>query len=736
MAANDGERGGTGGRRKPDPITIDLSATSVRVEPDAAAAEAKASAPEATGPKPAAAAEARVETATEPAAVESPEPATMAEAVPAPATEPAAEPAAEPTGDPAADRDAEAEAMPSEVAEAAAAVADDPAKSEPELPSGSQPASAASAPEGDGAPVQPELEPRTGPKSEPASAWSRTLVAALLGGVVGVGGVHLLSAVGLTPGASEIAGLNHKIAALAADPVHSLAAVTKELDAEKARTAALAIEIEKLRQLPPVPGASVGEIARILEPFTGRVAAAIAHMDDIEKRIAAEQAVVRGETKATGESVTERIAKLEASVSQRLAAVEATNTDSADKAAKSVAGVDKLSADFAELDKRASGDIAVARGELKELGTATTARFTALDGTLKTTGDAIKTNAVDLAKLTDALDGVAGKLADLDKRVSAELAVVRGTTSDFASQTQKQASETGDTLAKLQAQVATLDEMRHAIDGLGARIGAFDAVKKLVDANTARLGQVDEAKKAADGVASSLWLIDQRMAKLQAQLAEVDTLKASLASGEQKVDTLDGRLAPMEARLSQFDDWAKQGIATRKEAVAAIAIASLKSAVDSGRPFASDLAAAKSIAAGLVDLSGLEPYAAKGLATEADLVAAYPKMARATLDAADLSVTSEGGVLGTLFAHATQSVKIRREGEVSGAGADARLARIEARLGAHDLIGALAEWQGLPDAARAASADWGGALKARVEGAKVMASVTDEVLAKLNAATK
>ena len=147
------------------------------------------------------------------------------------------------------------------------------------------------------------------------------------------------------------------------------------------------------------------------------------------------------------------------------------------------------------------------------------------------------------------------------------------------------------------------------------------------------------------------------MAKLQTQIAEVDALKASLESGAQKIGTLDGRLTPLEARLSKFDDWAKAGLATRSEAVAAIAIASLKSAVDSGRPFTAELAAAKSVAAGLVDLSGLGPYAAKGLASEADLVAAYPKVARKALDAALEKRTGKERVDGGCVVVATQTVQ-------------------------------------------------------------------------------
>ncbi|MDR3375224.1 MAG: hypothetical protein P4L98_15970 [Ancalomicrobiaceae bacterium] len=723
MAVNDGERGATGGRRKPDPITIDLNATSVRVEPDGAK-EAEAG-PET--PEPAAAAEASGQVGIKADVAAEPE----LQAEPAVAAEPAP------------DRSAETAAVEPSLAASEEARADELADTAPspapvaaETSSQSEPADAGSEPKSAAEPFEPVHELRP----QPANVWPRTIAAVLLGGVVGIAGVHLLSAVGLTPGGSDITALNAKIAGLdqklAADPVHSLAAVTKELEAEKTRVAGLNTEIERLKQLPQVPGASVSEIARILEPFSGRVAAAVMHMDDIEKRIAGEQAVVRGESKATAEAVTERVAKVEASVTQRLATVEAAATDSVDKAAKSVAGVDRLGNDFAGLDKRVSGDVAVARGELKELGTATTAKFASLDSAVTTLADGIKGNGADLAGLKAALDGVSGKLADLDKRISAEFAVIRGTTTDFAGQTQKQAAETGDQVAKLQARIASLDEMSHAIDGLGARIGAFDEVKKIVEANTARLGQVDEAKKAADGVAASLWVIDQRMAKLQAQLAEVDALKASLVAGTEKIGALDARMAPLEVGLSKFDDWAKAGLATRSEAVAAIAIASLKSAVDSGRPFAAELTAAKSVAAGLVDLSRLEPYAAKGLASETDLVAAYPKVARKALEAADGSAKTEGGVFGTLLAHATQSVKIRREGDTVGEGADARLARIEARLGSHDLAGALTEWLSLPEPVRLATGDWGAALQARVEGAKVMTSVSDEVLAKLNAATK
>jgi hypothetical protein len=146
------------------------------------------------------------------------------------------------------------------------------------------------------------------------------------------------------------------------------------------------------------------------------------------------------------------------------------------------------------------------------------------------------------------------------------------------------------------------------------------------------------------------------------------------------------------------------------------------------------LVAAKAIVGTTVDLAPLDAYAAKGLVSETKLVEGFDAAARRIADAA--TPAKNDGLFATLLSHATGSVKVMSSTAQSGDSTEARLSRINAKLTAHDLAGALTEWQGLPEAERSASADWGNALKTHVEGAKAVAAISDQVMAKLTSVSQ
>jgi len=68
-------------------------------------------------------------------------------------------------------------------------------------------------------------------------------------------------------------------------------------------------------------------------------------------------------------------------------------------------------------------------------------------------------------------------------------------------------------------------------------------------------------------------------------------------------------------------------------------------------------------------------------------------------------------------------VKVRKVGDVPGDNAEAIVARAEERLVNGDVDAAVAEWNALPEASRAAAADFGEALAARARVEKLIAAV-------------
>lgn len=488
---------------------------------------------------------------------------------------------------------------------------------------------------------------------EAKSASPNLIAAGLVGGVIGLVASYALATAGFWPGGNQ-------------------AAVTAELQDLKTRLAAaesrvapngpLASELNHLKSLPSIPGVTISDVEKILDPFTAKTTAAVAHMDEIDKKLSGEQAVVRGQLKASQDALSERIAGLDAGASANAAATKQL-TDT-------------------------------------------------------------------VAKLNEGVSGLSKHIDDIEKRISADVAVVRGSL-----------GETNDHLAKvelaLNAAVKDAADLHKTVDGLAGRLGAVDDVKAILAQQTAKLATADDAKRAADGVTASLWIIDQRIANLQAKLTELDALKASVGTADKTLASLQSRFTPVETKLADIDRTAKQGIDARKQAVAAVAIANLRAAAETGRPFGPELAAAKSIAGTVVDLAPLQGFADKGLVSEDKIADGFDAARNAILDTAP-KAASEGGVFGALLSHATSSVKITPVNAEAGDSIEARVSRIEAKLKAHDLAGALAEWQALPEAARTAkrSAQWGGDLKTHVDGIKAVQSIADQVMAKLTAASE
>jgi hypothetical protein len=683
-----------GSRRKPQPITIDLAASSVRLE-NTTVAPSAGETPTAPINNPFGEAPVASQTGVvsddlvggEPAMTEatSSEPAAKPDAVEPRLTSAAAGTAAEGTSEPAAvepNEDLSQHPAVTAVAEADAMASAETSGQGPVEP-----------------PSEPPHEPPRGASNEPPrrDIWPQMIAASLVGGAIGLIAAYGLASAGLWPGANsgpttvQIAALEARLAAT---------------EAKVGPNGQLATELDHLKSMPSIPGVTISDVEKILDPFTAKTAAAVAHMDDIDKKIAGEQAIVRGEVKVSQETLTTKMTALDNSVSSSAATTNQLKD-----------AVTKLQQDLGALDKKTGDEVASAQGQLSSTIQALSARVNDLD----------TRSAADFAVLRGGASKVADEIAKAYNTIGdqgTDLANLHKTLADGA-----------DGIAKLQAQLQPMDDMRKAIDGLGARIGAVDDVKAILAQQNAKLNTADDAKKAADGVAASLWIIDQRMANLQARMTEVDALKASLTNDSKDIAALQAKLGPMETKVAGLDGYAKQGLDARKDAVAAVAISNLKTAADSGQPFVNELAAAKAIVGNTVDLAPLQRYADKGLVSDAKLTEGFDSASRQISDALT-PVAANDGILGALLSHAVSSVKVTPASAEAGDSTAARLSRIAAKLKVHDMAGALAEWQALPEAGRRASEEWGKALETHVDGAKAVDAISDQVMTKLTSASQ
>lgn len=163
--------------------------------------------------------------------------------------------------------------------------------------------------------------------------------------------------------------------------------------------------------------------------------------------------------------------------------------------------------------------------------------------------------------------------------------------------------------------------------------------------------------------------------------------------------------AEIERLTARVDALESQEKSTSQAAAAALAAAALVEAAQGARPFAAELATLRAAVPDLPELDALQRLAEVGAPTRAALAAAFPDYAARAATAA--RAPGEGAGLADRVGYAlAQVVSIRRVGEVTGEGVDARLARAERLVEDGDLDGALRVLDGLSPAAREAMAPW------------------------------
>lgn len=260
--------------------------------------------------------------------------------------------------------------------------------------------------------------------------------------------------------------------------------------------------------------------------------------------------------------------------------------------------------------------------------------------------------------LTAQVDAQASSIAALQTKLT-ELANVPAPKADTA---------LSDRLAALEVLVANLP----APNNVTGRMDAIERQLKAMAAMPAGTG-------TADGAA---------MAQVQ---AEIEALKSGGAG-------LDAKVAEAAGKLDSIKAEAQAVMAT---AVSRAALHQMQSALDSGAPYGSALA---DLAATTVP-EVLTAHAEAGLPSLQALRATFPDAARAALEASLQASTGDSWTdrVGTFLRGQTGARSLTPR---DGTDPDAVLSRAEAAVAAGDLTKALTELGGLPEAGKAAMADW------------------------------
>ncbi|WP_284277352.1 COG4223 family protein [Mesorhizobium huakuii] len=290
------------------------------------------------------------------------------------------------------------------------------------------------------------------------------------------------------------------------------------------------------------------------------------------------------------------------------------------------------------------------------------------------------------------LDGVNGEIASLKSEIAGL----------------KDAGGNNDAAAKVVGLSSGLEQVKADVAALKSTVeqgGAGD------NAGLAALGdkvkQIETAV-AALGKAGSAAPVD--LGPLNEKLASLDALVKS--TGE-AAKAQDGRLTALEQSVSQLSGKVEAAAGQPKIALA-IAASALKSALERGAPFSAELDTLAAISPNAPEIATLRPYAEKGVPTRTEIASQMDAAANAMVAAAT-PVDQNAGFLQNLMSSAESLVKVRPIGAVEGPGAPETVARMEVAVSQGDYAKALSEYNSLPEAVKAAGADFAGKLKARIE---------------------
>lgn len=261
---------------------------------------------------------------------------------------------------------------------------------------------------------------------------------------------------------------------------------------------------------------------------------------------------------------------------------------------------------------------------------------------------------------------------------------------DLAAQTEALAAQTADLATQTETQVSRID----ALEAVSAQaiLETVAGLEADLETVATRLEALEARPVAADAGA---------VAETNAASAEeVAGLKATLDAQKAQIADLVERAEAVEARAA----------AEASQILARAALTRVVTAVESGQSFAPALTDLEEVTPVEVP-AALREAAESGVPSMAALQDSFPDAARAALAAARSEVPESDveGITGFL----KRQLNVRSVTPREGSDADAILSRAQAAVRGGDFGAALSEMEALPEAARAAMADWLDAATAR-----------------------
>ena len=314
------------------------------------------------------------------------------------------------------------------------------------------------------------------------------------------------------------------------------------------------------------------------------------------------------------------------------------------------------------------------------------------------------------------LTSLQGEVADLKSQLQAGINAASRNAEEAAKNAVSSAmSDVDSKLDENAAQVAALtqdiDELRGAIESGGAGDGAaLQALKDRLTGLEEKIAALDASPPADGASQESLANLDNRIVELEKSIsATSDVAEKALQSSESvttAISALESKLDTLAQRVDQQ--------AANPEVALAIAAAALKSAIDRGLPFMTELETYAAIAPDAPEIAALRDLAASGVPTRTDITAEMATVADAMIAAMNIS-DPDDGLFQRLLSSAQSLIKVRPIGMVEGDTPAAIIARMEVAVSGNDYARALAEYDSLPDAAKKAGESFAAKIEARMK---------------------
>lgn len=322
-------------------------------------------------------------------------------------------------------------------------------------------------------------------------------------------------------------------------------------------------------------------------------------------------------------------------------------------------------------------------------------------------------------------------LADGKAQSEAAVAALTGQVAELSARVE--AAEKAGADAATRAGADAMAAAKAAADAAASLTGRLTAVETEIAA--LRDEQQTVAKALSDAASSGGTVSPELSAAVASLTSRIDTLSATVKALPDAV-AIDSRIAGLTSRIEEAESSAAAARSAQSETLgevsSAIHQASLRSAVAAlgsrmagGSPYAEQLGEVTALT-GKPAPEAVAAGAESGLATAADLAAAYPPAAQAAVNADVQSRAGDGMgslVVGWLRAQVTGRPTTEQEGDSVGA----ITSRIGARLEEGAMAKALAEAETLPPHSQAAMGDWLGRLRAAVAARTALDSWLAEI---------